>query len=107
MPGIKSLESLKVWKDIRRAFHPFGQKDGERRDGAEDLEAGRLRKVEYRVRARKTQLSEVWRRGCGDCSHERLKGIAKITVLGHLEGLKAVQRLHNGMYLLVFSRWWK
>ena len=107
MPGIKALESLKVWKDIRRTLHPLGQSDCERRERAEDVEAGRLQKAEYRVVVRKVQSSKVWRRGCSNCSHERFKEIAKITVLGHLEGPEAVQRWHNSMCLLVFSRWWK
>jgi len=107
MSGMKALESLKVWKNIYRALHPVGQRDCERRERVEDLEAGRLRKVEYRVRVRKTQSGEVWRRGCSDCSHDRPKGIAKVTVFGHPEGPEAFQRLHNSMYFLVFSRWWK
>jgi len=43
MPGIKALESLKVWEDICRALHPFGERDREFRERAENAEAA----IEY------------------------------------------------------------
>ena len=47
VPGFKFLESVKVWEDICRVFHPFGQPDREKRERAEEVEAVWSHKVGY------------------------------------------------------------
>ena len=70
MSGLKALESLKVWEDICRGLHPFGQPDGEIRDGAEDVGAVWLHKVKYRIMVIKDHFSQARSGSCCDCSHE-------------------------------------
>ena len=103
VPGFKHLESVKVWEDICRALHPFGQPDREIR---EEVEAVWSHKVGYSISVMKFHTPEVWCGSCGDCSHEWFKGAAKITALVQLEELKVFQRWHN-LKCLTFSGPWK
>ena len=106
VPGSKYLESVKVWEDTRRALHPFGQPDRERRERAEEVEAVWSHKVGYSISVIKLHKPEVWCGSCGDCSHEWFKEAAKITALVQLEELKVFQRWHN-LKCLTFSGPWK
>ena len=72
MPGIESLESLKVWEDIYRAPHPFGfgQPDGECRERAEDMKAIWLHKLENSITVTRAHVSKARGGSCFDCNHE-------------------------------------
>ena len=49
MPGLERLEFMEVWKDICWALHPLGQTDDKGGERAEDVQVGRLHKVEYSI----------------------------------------------------------
>ena len=105
MPGMKYFESLKVWKNICRALHPFGQPNPENREGAEDVEAVWLHKIEYGIKCINIHTSEVWCGSCCDCSHDWFKEAATITALAQVEGLKVFQRWHNLKCLKISGLW--
>ena len=106
MPGIKVLESLKVWEDIYRALHPFGQPDGECRERAEYVEAVRLHKEEYSMKVFKVHMRELLCGSCCDCSRKWFKGADKVKAVAQVERLKAFQGWHS-LKCLIFSRSWK
>ena len=106
MPGSKALESLKVWENICRSLHPFGQRDGESRERGEDVETVWLHKVEYNIGVTKVHICEVRCGGCNDFSHEGFKKAAKITALEQGEDLEVFQRWQN-LKCLIFSESWE
>ena len=81
MPGGKPLESLKVWEDIYRALHPFGQPDLECRERAEDVEAVWLHKEEDSIKVMNSHIREQRCGSCCDGGHEWFKEADKIAVL--------------------------
>ncbi len=101
----KTLESLKVWEDIYRAVYPFGQHDGESREGAEDGEAVWLHKVEYSIKVTKKHLREVWCGSCCDCSHEWFKEATEMTAWFQPEDLEVFQRWHDLKCLTLSDSW--
>ena len=105
MPGFKVLESLKVWEDIYRALHPFGQPDIESHERAEDVEAVWSRKEEYSIKVIKKHMHELWCGSCRDCSHEWFKEAAKVTAVAQMERLEVFQRWHNLKCLAFFGSW--
>src|SRR5258706_6281560 len=70
--GVKGLQPLKVWKDIHRVIHLFGQLDLKSREGVGDIQTRGLHKVEYSNRICKSHCSEIGRGIVADCSHECL-----------------------------------
>ena len=106
VPGIKSLESLKVWEDIYGALHLFGQPDHESRERAEDMEAVWLHKVEYSIKAIEPHTRERLCGSCRDCSHKWLKEAAKVTAAAQMEQREVFQRWHS-LKSLAFSGSWK
>ena len=106
MQSDKALQSLKVWEDICRALHPFGQIDLECRERAEDVEAVWLHKEEYSIKVIKFNTRELWRGSRCDCGHEWFAEADKVTALAQVEQLEAFQRWHN-MKCLAFSGLWE
>ena len=105
MPRGKDLESLKVWEDIYGALHLFGQPDLECRERAEDMEAVWLHKVEYTIKVIKTHIRELLCGSCCDCSHEWLKGAAKVTAVAQIERLEVFQRWYSLKCLAISGSW--
>ena len=106
MPGMKALEPPKVWEDICRAFHPFGQPDFEYRERAEDMEAVWLHKEVESIGVMKIHIRELW---CGsrcDCNHEWFTEADKVTALAKVEMLEVFQRWHN-LKCLAFPGSWE
>ena len=103
MPSLEVFESLKVWEDICRILHPFGQLNSEYLEGAEHVEAVWLHKVEYNIKVLKVHLRESGCGSCCDCSHEWFKEAAKITVLVQPDGIEVLQRWHNRKCLTFFG----
>ncbi len=102
--GPKDLQPLKVWKDIYRAVHPFGQNNLKSREGVGDVPTRRLHKVEYGNRIAKVHYSEIGRCTFADCSHEWLNELVKTSV--QVDEFKVHQRLQD-LEVVVFSMRWR
>jgi hypothetical protein len=91
--GCKGRQPLEVWEDIHRSLHSLGEPNMESAEGVEDVDTGRLHKIEYSIKILKVHVGQTLRGSCDDCSHEWLKEIAKIAAVGQYEGLEVHQRL--------------